>query len=143
MEAVSQNTFDPYFIKNFHFFITLNGLHNWPLPETLKKSEYSFYVVLKRTISKEVVRWSVMSLPLWRNVQMEVGLTWRRKVTDLLSIFTSMPLTGVFKIHFEFKVTLKTYNISLGISYFFFHLSIRKFDVKFGNCYASLNCNAN
>ena len=74
---------------------------------------------------------------------MEAGLASRRKVTDLLSIFTSTPLIGVFKVHFELKPTLKTFNISLGISYFLFHLSIRKFDVKFDNCYASLNCYSN
>ena len=45
---------DPYFIKIVTFLITLDRLHNWPLQETLKKSEYSF-VVLKRSISKEVV----------------------------------------------------------------------------------------
>ena len=43
--------------RNCYFsHYTINGLHNWPLSETLKKSEYSFYVVLKRSISKEVVR---------------------------------------------------------------------------------------
>ena len=61
---------------------------------------------------------------------------------DLLSIFTSAHLIGVLKIYFEHKSTLKTFIISLGKP-FFFHLSIRKFDIMFGNCYASFNCMAN
>ena len=61
---------------------------------------------------------------------------------DLLSIFTSAHLIGVLKIHFEHKSTLKTFIISLKKP-FFFHLFIRKFDIMFGNCYASFNWMAN
>ena len=57
-----------------------------------------------------------MSLQLWRNVQMEAGLAWRRKVTDLFSIFTSTPLIGTLKIHFELKPTLEAFNIGMGMA---------------------------
>ena len=50
---------------------------------------------------------------------MEAGLASRRKVTDLLSIFTSTPLIGTLKISFELKPTLKNFNVSLKKPYFF------------------------
>ena len=42
-----------------------------------------------------------------------------RKVTYLFSIFTSRPLIGTLKIHFEPKPTLKTFNISMERPYYF------------------------
>ena len=41
---------------------------------------------------------------------------------DLLSIFTSVYLIGVLKIHFEHKFTLKTFIISLGKPFFSIYL---------------------
>ena len=41
---------------------------------------------------------------------------------DLLSIFTSVHLIGVLKIHFEHKSTLKTFIISLGKPFFSIYL---------------------
>ena len=54
-----------------------------------------------------------------------------------------MPLIGTLKIDFEMNPTLKTFKYKYGKAILLFHLSIRKFDVKFGNCYASFNWNAN
>ena len=42
-----------------------------------------------------------------------------RKVTYLFSIFSSRPLIGTLKIHFEFSPTLKTFNISMEKPYYF------------------------
>ena len=57
-----------------------------------------------------------MSLPLRRNVQMQAGLALRRKVIELFLIFTSTPLIGTLKTHFELKPTLKAFNKSMGLA---------------------------
>ena len=74
---------------------------------------------------------------------MNTGLVSKRKVTYLFSIFTSRPLIGTLKSDFELNPTLKTFNISMEKPYLLFHLSIRKLDVKFGNCYEGFSWNAN
>ena len=47
---------------------------------------------------------------------MEAGLASRRKVAHLFSIFTSTPLIGTLKIHFELKPTLEAFKIGMGMA---------------------------
>ena len=44
---------------------------------------------------------------------------------DLFSIFTSTAWIGIFKIHFEFQLSLKIFNKSMAKRYLFFYLSIK------------------
>ena len=52
-------------------------------------------------------------------MEIEASLAKRRKITKIFAIFTSTPLIGIFKIHFELNPTLKTFNISMGKQYFY------------------------